>query len=235
MKPIHVVAFFVAVLASGTVHAISLSPEPKEYQVQITVDTTGHVSSIKPEQNLLDNYMRALKQATTTWRFAVPKANGMPVPCTTWVRVKFLHVGAVDGALGYTVEYIGNGPYIENTHISYPTHLYQWHIAAIFYVRFVVEANGTIDNVQLVQAWTSGGKPIGDAMQDVTKGIMHWKAKPMLVDGRPVPTPMIAPVSFITAHSLNENKPDFGMEIASDSPNSGRPVGNIPESGTVAP
>lgn len=139
------------------------------------------------------------------------------------------------GPPGYTVAYDGNGPYIGSTHLSYPTHLYQWHISAILFVHFVVEANGTIDNAQLIQAWTSGGKPIGNAMEYVTKGMTHWKAKPMLVDGHPVATPMIAPVSFIYGGSLDKNKPDFGMAIASDSPNSGRMPANIPESGTAVP
>jgi hypothetical protein len=125
--------------------------------------------------------------------------------------------------------------YVEFKPLPYPTHLYRWSIAAIFYVRFVVEANGTIDNVQLIQAWTSGGKPIGDAMQDVTKGVIHWKAKPMLVGGQPIATAMIAPVSFFTNGSLDKDKPDSGMAIASDSPNSGQPVGNIPESGALSP
>jgi hypothetical protein len=138
------------------------------------------------------------------------------------------------GPPGYTVAYEGNGPYIEVTHLSYPTHLHRQHISAVLNVRFVVEANGTIDNVQLIRAWTNGGKPIGDAMQEVTNGMMHWKVKPILVDGHPVATPMIVPLSFIDGLSIDEAKPDYGMAIAGDSPNSGQVPVNIPESGTVA-
>lgn len=216
-------------------HAISPSSVSDPYQIQVTVDTSGHISSILPEQNMRDEYIQALKKAAPQWRFAVHQVRGKPVPCTTWIRVKFSHASAVNGVSDYVAEYIGNGPYIEPTRISYPPHLYQWRISAIFYVRFVVEPTGVIDNVQLIQAWTSGGKPIGDAMQDVTKGIVRWKTKPMLVDGRPVSAQIIEPVSFITESSLDKSKPDFGMEIAGDSPNSGRPIGNIPESGAVAP
>lgn len=235
MKPIRVVTFSVAMLASGIVDAMPVPLVSREYQVQITVDTTGHVSSIQPESPLFDNYVRALKQASSTWKFAVPKVDGVPVPCTTWVRVKFVRKRGSEGAFDYGVNYLGNGPYIEFKQIAYPTHLYQWRIAAIFYVHFIVEANGTIDDVQLVQAWTSRGKPIGNAMQDVAKGIMHWTAKPMLVGGHPVSTPMIVPVPFVTSGSLYEDRLDYGLAIASDSPNSGKPTGNIPESGTVAP
>jgi len=230
VKLLHVIALVAVILAGGVVHAMSPPSTSSEYQVRITVDTTGHISSMQPEQSLFDDDMQALKQAAPKWRFGVRKVNGVPVPCTTWLRVKFTHTGAT-----HSLEYIGNGPYVELTRIPYPTHLYQWHIAAIFYVHFVVEANGTVDNVRLIQAWTSGGKPIGDAMTDVTKGILRWKAKPMLVDGHPVSTPMIAPVAFFTGNSLDKYDLDYGLRIASDSPNSGQSVTNIPESGTVAP
>lgn len=259
MNPIRVIAVIIAVLTGGSAHAMSqyVKPkEPKEYQIQVTVDTTGHISSIKPEQHLRDKDLQALKDATTTWQFGVPKVDGKPVPCTTWIRVQFIPESSSAEPPSYTlppsytfkyavndpfespgevVKYVGNGPYVEFKPLPYPTHLYRWSIAAIFYVRFVVEANGTIDNVQLIQAWTSGGKPIGDAMQDVTKGVIHWKAKPMLVGGQPIATAMIAPVSFFTNGSLDKDKPDSGMAIASDSPNSGQPVGNIPESGALSP
>lgn len=67
MKPIRLVALAVAIFASSIVHANSPSMVSEEYEIQVTVDTSGHISSMQPEQNLIDDYMLALKQAAPKW------------------------------------------------------------------------------------------------------------------------------------------------------------------------
>lgn len=67
VKPIRLVALAVAIFASSIVHANSPSMVSEEYEIQVTVDTSGHISSMQPEQNLIDDYMLALKQAAPKW------------------------------------------------------------------------------------------------------------------------------------------------------------------------
>jgi hypothetical protein len=237
VKLIRFVAFIVAVFTASIIHAdLPLPPISSEYQIKVTVGTDGHVLSTQPDEGLFPNYVQALKQAAPTWRFEPLKINGAPVQTTTWARVKFIRARSTDGNYVYLVKYLGNGAGIDkHKPLPYPNHLYQWHTSAIFEVRFTVETNGDIDKVQLLQAWTSGGRPIGDAMQDVVKGLMQVKGRPMLAGDQPVPTKMFISIPYFTYHSLEKDKPNFGMAIASDSPNRDKAIWDIPESGTAAP
>lgn len=189
--------------ASRTEGAVAFS---KPFQVQVTVDQTGHISSMQPVPKLQDAFVKALQHTLAAWTFTPARKNGLLASTKTWLSVRLIENRLPDGNIALRYAYLGNGPYIETSQLPYPGEFHRWNIEAVFYVQATVEADGTLDHLSLAYAITSRGKPALAAAKDVMAGISHWKAHPIVVDGTPVATRVLIPAGFwlYNNHALSD-------------------------------
>jgi len=184
------------------------------------IDAQGKVEHIDllPVGKELSAPLAEIAKATMYhWEFWPSTANGKPA--TTHA---FLH-GAFEfrpsgGNYEANLVFIGTGPQIDKRPAPrYPHDMMADHVQATLSMLVVVQPDGSLSNIELESAKSTGGRPVAEFVRTATEAMRSWHAEPVTVDGHAVSSAVRIPIRF-TLHDGVGGQFDPQLQRSRDSP-----------------
>lgn len=223
-------------LSTGFLMALALTPAASasdavlEWPVtlQLDVNTAGQVTSAKvmdpvplmqPAGDdlaaqkprfgpLPDALVPIVEKATLKWRFQPIRVQGIPVTGRTWA-VAELHFAKRNGNVDVSIQYVRNGPFMRYPVMpKYPELMVRQDISGALAVEYVVEPDGSTDQIRILKAFGGAAEHEDLFGQAVRTALSESKSIPLMVDGKAVATRMRVPYVFHT----DDGMPDFDSD-----------------------
>jgi TonB family protein len=169
-------------------------------QVALDVHPDGQVAHVQWPAEFPALLAKPASEVMMHWRFKPIERHGQPASAQTYARIKVQLVKRGAESYGVQVRYLSNGPRIRPTVAPYYPLSETSNGQAEMLVQAVVQPDGTLGDVQIVEAYFRGTRSVL-FRKSVTDAVTRWRADPELVDGRPVATRIQIPMSFL----LTEN------------------------------
>lgn len=173
------------------------------YDLALDIDVRGHVSHIALPDGVPTPFVVPLQEAARRWTFKAPVRNGVPVTARTYGRVMLLLVPQDKDHYGMKIDCLSNGPSLTFTHNpGYPPEMVRDRAEGTVTMSAVVQPDGRVTDIQLKDAKLSQHVVVGthhaaEVFARVLRESMRTMlAKPEWVDGKPVATAIVLPMSF---------------------------------------
>lgn len=163
----------------------------------LDVDAQGHVVRAQVlGKEILPQLQQLAERTTHSWRFVPATVGGKPAPARTYALFE-MQMQKIDGQEQLRLHYVLHGPgAISLPSPAYPSDMARHLVEATVVVAFDVNGDGSISNVHVVTAKTSGGVRGAAFYRASIDAVAKGKYLPELVDGRPVLTHMRVPFFF---------------------------------------
>ena len=181
--------------------AVSAQEVAREVAAEAALDVTsdGQVARAQMLTPIPEVLAKPASEVMTRWRFKPVRRHGRDVPAKTYARVKIQLLKAGADKYRIRVVYLTNGPRIQPTVTPYYPIAETGHGEAHLLLQAIVQSDGSLSDVEVVEAHTSGG-PLGRLFrQSAIAALRRWHADPEVVDGRPIATHIRVPMSFCLA------------------------------------
>ena len=218
-------------MALALASAASASDAVREWPVtvQLDVNTAGQVTSAKvmdpvplmqPAGDglaaqktrfgpLPDALVPIVEKATLKWRFQPIRVQGIPVTGRTWAVAELQFAKRKNGDVDVSIQYVRNGPFTRYPVMpKYPELMVRQDVSGALAVEFVVEPDGSTDQIRILKAFGGAAKHEDLFGQAVRKALSESKSIPLMVDGKAVATRMRVPYVFHT----DDGMPDFDSD-----------------------
>lgn len=173
------------------------------YDLALDIDVQGHVSHVTLPDGVPTPFVAPLQEAAHRWTFKAPVRDGVPVTARTYGRVKVLLVPQDKDHYGMKIDYLSNGPSLTFTHNpGYPPQMIRDRAEGTITMSAVVQPDGRVTDIQLKEARLSQHVVVRthhatELFAQALRGSMQTMlAKPEWVDGKPVATAIVLPVTF---------------------------------------
>jgi TonB family protein len=173
------------------------------YDLALDVDAQGHVLRVALPDGVPTPFVAPLQEAASRWTFKAPLRDGVPVNARTYARVKLLLVPQDKDHYGMKIDLLSNGPSLTFTHNpSYPPEMIRDRAEGTVTMSAVVQPDGRVTDIQFKDAKLSQHGVVRthhatEAFAQAAKESMQsMHAKPEWIDGKPVATAIVLPVSF---------------------------------------
>jgi TonB family protein len=192
-------------LVMGSVGMACAQPATRSfrYDLALDVDAQGHVVRVTLPDGVPAPFVSSLKEAANRWSFKAPIRDGVPVTARTYARVRLVLVPKDKDHYGMRIDFLSNGPSLAFTrNPGYPSEMMRDRTEGTVTMAAVVQPDGRVTDIRLLDARLSQhnvtrtkhatavfARAAEEAMQSMT-------AKPEWVDGKPVATAIVLPVSF---------------------------------------
>lgn len=163
----------------------------------LDVDARGQVVHVQTlGKDVLPQLQTLTEQTTHNWRFVPATVGGKPAPARTYAMFE-VQAHKIGGNEQLRLHYVGHGPGRVFVAIpAYPSEMIRQLVEASVVVAFDVNGDGSVSNVHVATAKTSGGVRGGAFYKASIAAVEAGKYLPELVDGRPVVTHMRDPITF---------------------------------------
>jgi len=188
--------------SAGVAHA---QPEGRSfrYDLALDIDTQGHVAHVTLPDGVPAPLVAPLEKAANGWAFKAPLRDGMPVTARTYARVRLLLVPQDQDHYGMRIDLLSNGPSLRFTrNPTYPPETIRNRAEGTVYMSALVQPDGRLTQIVLTRAELSqhGALSLQRAIrlfaQAAEDAMQTMQAKPEWVEGKPVATAIVLPVSF---------------------------------------
>lgn len=171
--------------------------------IALEVDTQGHVIKATPSDELPQSLVAPVQEIVARWRFQPVQRNGAAVTARTYARVMVELVPQGTDNYGLQVKYLSNGPSLIFTSMpAYPAPMMRGRAEGTVYMQAVVQPDGSVTDIRLQDFKSTGGtvgttRHTAEVFARAAQGAMEkMQAKPEWVDGKPVATTFILPITF---------------------------------------
>lgn len=162
----------------------------------LDVDAQGQVVHVQTlGKDVLPQLQALTEQTTHNWRFVPATVGGKPAPARTYAMFE-VQAHKIGGNEQLRLHYVGHGPGATFQPPSYPSQMIRQMVEAFVVVAFDVNGDGSVSNVHVATAKTSGGVRGAAFYKASIAAVEAGKYLPELVDGRPVVTHMRDPITF---------------------------------------
>jgi TonB family protein len=194
-------AVWLLVLA-GAAHA-QLAERSFRYDLALDIDAHGNVARVTLPDGVPAPFVAPLQEAASRWNFRAPSRNGVPVTSRTYARVKLRLVPQDKDHYGMQIEFLSNGPSLQFTRNPvYPPEMIRSRAEGTIDMSALVQPDGTVTDIQLKDAElvqhsivrTQHAKEV--FAQAAREAMQTMRAKPEWIDGKPVATTIVLPISF---------------------------------------
>ena len=173
------------------------------YDLALDIDKQGHVAHVTLPDGVPAPFVAPLEKAANGWAFKAPLRDGVPVTARTYARVKLVLLPQGKDHYGMRIEFLSNGPSLMFTrNPSYPAEMIRIRTEGTVYMSALVQPDGRLTNIELKKAELSQHDVVNTQRatrlfaQAVEEAMQTMQAKPEWVDGKPVSTAIVLPVSF---------------------------------------
>ncbi len=163
----------------------------------LDVDAQGHVVHAQLlGKNVLPQLQSLTEKTTHNWRFVPATVDGKPASARTYAMFG-VEMHEIDGNQQLRLHYMLHGPGRDFAQSpAYPPEMLRQLVAASVVMAFNVNGDGSVSNVHVVTAKTSGSARGAAFYEASIEAIEKDRFLPELVDGRPVVTHMRMSISF---------------------------------------
>jgi TonB family protein len=163
----------------------------------LDVDAQGNVVHAQLlGKNVLPQLQSLTEQVSHSWRFVPATVGGKPAPARTYAMFD-VEMHEIDGNQQLRLHYMLHGPgRVFAQSPAYPPEMLRQLVAASVVMAFDVNGDGSVSNVHVVTAKTSGSTRGAAFYKASIEAIEKDRFLPELVDGRPVVTHMRMPINF---------------------------------------
>jgi len=195
----------VCLLLMGCIGTAVAQPAERSfrYDLALDIDVQGHVSHVALPDSVPTPFVVPLQEAARRWTFKAPVRNGVPVTARTYGRVQLLLVQQDKDHYGMKIDCLSNGPSLTFTHNpGYPPEMVRDRVEGTVTMSAVVQPDGRVTDIQLKDAKLSQHGVVrthhaAEVFARVLRESMRTMlAKPEWVDGKPVATAIVLPMSF---------------------------------------
>lgn len=173
------------------------------YDLMLDIDVQGHVSRVVLPDGMLAPFAVPLQEAARAWTFKAPVRNGVPVTSRTYARVKLQLIQRDKDHFGMKIDRLSNGPSLTFAHYpKYPPEMMRDRAEGTITMSAVVQSDGRVTDIQLKDAKLSQHVVVRTRhateafAQALREAMQTMLAKPEWVDGKPVATAIVLPMSF---------------------------------------
>jgi hypothetical protein len=173
------------------------------YDLALDIDAQGHVVRVALPDGVPTPFVASLQEAASRWTFKAPLRDGVPVTARTYARVKLLLVPQDKDHYGMKIDLLSNGPSLTFAHHpSYPPEMIRNRAEGTITMSAVVQPDGRVTDIQLKKADLSQHDVVRTHhatevfAQAVRESMQSMQAKPEWIDGKPVATAIVLPMSF---------------------------------------
>jgi hypothetical protein len=173
------------------------------YDLALDIDAQGHVSHVALPDGVPTPFVVPLQEAARRWIFKAPVRHGVPVTARTYGRVKLLLVPQDKDHYGMKIDCLSNGPSLAFTHNpGYPPEMVRDRVEGTVTMSAVVQPDGRVTDIQLKDAKFSQHVVVRTRhatevfAQALRESMQTMLARPEWVDGKPVATAIVLPMSF---------------------------------------
>jgi len=205
----------VCLLLLGCIGAAVAQPAERSfrYDLALDIDVQGRVSHVALPDGVPAPFVVPLQEAARGWTFKVSVRNGVPVTARTYGRVRLQLVPQDKDQYGIKIDYLSNGPSLAFTrNPSYPPKMIRDRAEGTITMSAVVQPDGRVTDIQLKDAKLSQHVVVRTRhatevfARALRESMQTMLAKPEWVDGKPVATAIVLPMSF----SLNGSSDGAG-------------------------
>lgn len=195
----------VLLLLLGSAGAAHAQPAERSfrYDLGLDIDTQGHVAHVSLPDGVPAPFVSPLERAASGWTFKAPLRDGKPVTARTYARARLLLVPQDNDRYGLRIDLLSNGPSLTFTrNPSYPSEAIRNRVEGTVYMSALVQPDGSLTRIVLTRAELSqhGALSLQRAIHLFAKAaedaMQTMQAKPEYIDGKPVATAIVLPVSF---------------------------------------
>lgn len=184
----------------------------------LDVDTQGHIVHAQLlGKNILPQLQQLTEQTTHNWKFVPATVDGKPAPARTYALFR-VQMRKIDDNEQLRLHYVMHGPGSTFQPPPYPSEMARQLVQAFVVVAFDVNGDGSVSNVHVANAKTSGGVRGSAFYKASMDAVQHGKYLPELVDGRPVVTHMRVPITFSLGGYNVESHNESDLRHARDAP-----------------
>jgi TonB family protein len=190
-------------LGSMGVARAQLATRSFRYDLALDIDTQGRVARVTLPDGVPAPFVSPLQQAASRWSFKAPIRDGAAVTARTYARVKLVLVPKDAQHYGMQIDFLSNGPSLTLTRYpDYPPEMIRDRAEGTVIMSAVVQPDGRVTDIRLVSAKLSQHEVVrtqhatrvfADAARESMRSM---RAEPEWIDGKPVATAIVWPVSF---------------------------------------
>jgi hypothetical protein len=200
-----------ALLASLSAHGSPGDPSPAPQvvafnaSVQVDVDATGKPVKVEAPGDLPQAIRSFIEKRVASWQYEPAKADGRPVPATTYVSVGACAIPVGEGyRLG--LDFKGNGPgLVSDTGRmlppSYPLSAQIAGVGGAYQVAYSIQPDGSARLDEVKQLEGTGGRYLKAFRDGLADWVAAMRYRPEMVNGKAVVTTMRFPVEFHVVES----------------------------------
>jgi TonB family protein len=177
---------------------VSAQEVAREVMAEAALDVApgGQVAHVQFLREIPEVLARPASEVMTHWRFEPVRREGRLVGAKTYARVKVQVVKLGEDRYGVQVLYRSNGPRLRPTVApDYPLSETN-HGEGRLLAEAVVQPDGTLSHVEIVESHFSGGPREKLFRRSVMEAMQRWHADPEAVDGQAVATRIQIPITF---------------------------------------
>jgi TonB family protein len=212
----------VALLAAIPVTAFDDAKKPDvvafNASVRVEVDAAGKPVRVEAPADLPEAIRGFIEKRVASWQYEPAKANGLPAPAVTFVRVGAC---AIPAANGYRMglDFKGNGPGLVDAGPwfipppQYPRELQRRGAEGTFKVTYAIQADGKTRIASIEPIDGTGNRDVNAFRSALTDWIEGMRYQPEQVAGMPVTTEMSFPVSFVLSSSGPRTNAEYRKEL----------------------
>jgi hypothetical protein len=191
------------VLGGARLAHAQLAERSFRYDLALDIDTQGHVAHVTLPDGVPAPFVAPLEKAASGWVFKAPVRNGVPVTARTYARVRLVLVPQDKEHYGLRIDVLSNGPSLAFTrNPTYPPEAIRNRAEGIVYMSALVQPDGHLTRIVPTRAELSHygalstQRASGLFSKAAEEAMQTMQAKPEWVDGKPVATPIVLPVTF---------------------------------------
>jgi TonB family protein len=173
------------------------------YDLALDVDTHGHVAHVTLPDGVPTPFVAPLEEAASHWSFKAPLRDGVPMSARTYARIKLLLVPQSGDHFGIQIEFLSNGPSLQFTRNPlYPPEMMRARAEGTVDMSAIVQPDGSVTDIQLKHAELSQHDVVRTQhatevfARAARETMQAMQARPEWIDGKPVATAIVLPVSF---------------------------------------
>lgn len=200
MKPMTVLLL---ALGSASVAHAQLAERSFRYDLALDIDTHGHVARVTLPDGVPAPFEAPLEKAASGWVFKAPLRDGVAVTARTYARVRLVLVPQDKQHYGLRIDELSNGPSLIFTrNPTYPPEAIRNRAEGTVYMSALVQPDGHLTRIVPTKAELSHYGALSTQRatrlfaQSAEEAMQTMQAKPEWVDGKPVSTVIVLPVSF---------------------------------------
>lgn len=154
--------------------------------IKLKVDTRGQVTQVGTPDRLPDMLVAPVRKAAKAWRFKPLQTSGHAVSVTTFAHATVKVVREVDKRYGLRVIYDCNGPKLLTRLPKYPRIWIGTALEPKLLFAITIKPDGSLADVHAVKTLGGNrGRVFSQGVKMIRDDLMHWRALPMRVNGKP--------------------------------------------------